>query len=100
MTTAPSRPPRSRAKRVVNSLRPRQLEPYQAFELSFGRPSGLRIILALALLAEKMRFDIGDGVARDRLVAALLDEGTAHRRLALGGGKINAIPAVAAVARG
>src|ERR1700693_2345610 len=85
---------------MVNSLRQRQLEAHQAFELSFGRATGLRIVLALALLAEKMRLDIGDRVAGDGLAAALLDEGPPHRRLALGGKQIDAIPAVAAIARG
>src|SRR4030081_2161361 len=77
-----------------------QLEPGETLELSLGGPAGLRIILALAFLAEKMRLDLGHRRSRNGLAAALLDEGAPDRRLALGRGEIDAIPAVAAIAGG
>src|SRR5262245_52893873 len=81
------------------SPRKRQLEPHDAFELAFGLPAGLRVDLGLAFLAEIVGLQLGERAALDRLLAALLDEGSEHRRLAVLGRQLHAIPAVAAVAR-
>src|SRR5258708_5943582 len=84
----------------AQSLRQRQLEARETFELSLCGPAGLRIVLALAHLAKKVRLDLGDRSPLDGLAAALLDEGPRHRRFALGEGKVDAVPAVAPIARG
>src|ERR1700756_1428559 len=80
-------------------LHARQLEAHDTLELAFGGAAGLRIVLVLAFLAEEVRLDVGNR-AIDRFAAMLLDEGAPDRRLAFGGRKIGAIPAVAAVAGG
>src|SRR6266850_4490665 len=81
-------------------LREGQFETHQAFELALGLPAAADVDLGLALLAEIVRLHLGDRGPVDRLAAALLDEGPKHRRLAVFGRKIDAIPAVEAVARG
>src|SRR5262249_15910565 len=83
---------------VLISPWPRQLEAHQAFELAFGLAAGMRIDLGLALLSQIAGGKLGERAALDRLLAALLDEGSEHRRLAILGRQVGAIPVLAAVA--
>src|ERR1051325_10856086 len=58
----------------------------------------MRINLGLALLAQIAGGELGLRATLDRLLAALLDEGAEHRRLAILGREVDAIPVLAAVA--
>src|SRR5258705_6161318 len=79
--------------------RQRQFKTQHAFELAFGLAAALWIDFGLALLAEIGRLHFCERAAFDRLLAALLDEGTEHRRFAVLRRQVDAIPAVAAIAR-
>src|SRR5437763_17204108 len=77
-----------------------QLKTHETLELAFGGAAGLRVDLELALLAQVVGLQFGESAAFDELFAALLDEGAKHRRLALFGSKVDAIPTLAPVAGG
>src|SRR5262245_25666094 len=80
------------------STRHCQLKAHQAFERAFGLSARMWIDLGLALLAQIAGGELGERAAFDGLLAALLDESAEHRRLAILGRQVDAIPLLAAVA--
>ena len=93
-------PPFGRPGLTTKCKSPRQLEPHVALELSFGLPVGMGVVLALALLSQIARLQCRNADPVDGLATVLFDESAHHRRLALGGRMIGAVPAVAAESRG
>src|SRR6266851_8743543 len=80
-------------------LRANHLEADIAFELVGRLLARMRIVLALAGLAQMAGDQHCAGGGVDLFLAALLDEDTRHRRLAVLGGEVLALPAVAAEPR-
>ena len=80
-------------------LRADQLEADIAFELVGRFLARMRIVLALAGLAQVAGDQQRAGGVIDRFIAALLDEDARHRCFALVGGEVLALPAVAAESR-
>src|SRR5712691_8409843 len=76
-----------------------QLEPHIALELVGGFLAGMRIVLALAGLAQMARHQEAAHASVQILLAALLDENAGDGRLAGLGGKVVALPALAAKPR-
>src|SRR6516164_8402650 len=67
---------------ILSSLHPHQLEADIAFELIDGLLAGVRIVLALAGLAQMARHQEAAGAVVHFLGAALLDEDAGDRGLA------------------
>src|SRR5215470_4604319 len=72
-----------------------QFKPHIALELVRGLLAGLRVILALARLAQMARYQEAVHAAVHVLLAALLDENTSDGRLAGFGRKVLAPPSFA-----